>query len=161
MRILSVRTAARVVVSFAAAALLAIGLAPAPAQAQAQHHPDGDVETQAITHVWAHWKNSSSNTNGGVAETTTFHKNLVVEDFYSDGWGTRAQFQRLTRNSSGNAVWVDWGGVCFDDTSTGNSAGGRTVCERNPPAGSTMRIHVWASQSGTYRWDSYSPSIKF
>jgi hypothetical protein len=136
------------------AVLLTVGFAAAPSHAQAE-------EQSAVPRIYVWWKDPAKNHNGGLAQTNGFHKNLVVEDFYPDGWGTRAQFQILTWHPDGYRYWKDWGGVCFDDTNTGNGPGGVTICERNPPAGSTMRIHIWASKSGTYKWHNYSEPITF
>lgn len=132
----------------ATALLAAVALAPSTAHAAEPNH------------AWAWWKNPSSSFNGGVGETWSNGENIVVEDFRADGWGTRGQLQVLTWDPAGYRYWKNTGGVCFDDTSTSNTAGGRTVCDRNVAEGATFRIHVWASQSGTYKWHSYSPEIR-
>lgn len=142
----------RGLVAAAASVLMLMGLSAAPAQAE----PSVNAES---SHAWAHWRDPSKNTNGGVGEIRSLGENIVLEDFYKDGWGTRGQLQLLVRHPDGYQTWENLGGVCFDDTSTGNTVGGRTVCERNVPEGRSFRLHVWASQSGTYKWHSYTPFI--
>ncbi|MCC3761857.1 hypothetical protein K3N28_02055 [Glycomyces sp. TRM65418] len=148
MRIRSRKNVRHALIALAAGILVAVGLAPSAAHAAEPNH------------TWAWWKNPAHVNNGGVAETRSYGENLVVEDFRADGWGTRAQLQVLTWDPAGYQYWKNHGGVCFDDTSTGNSSGGRTVCDRNVAEGATFRVHIWASQSGTYKWHEYSPSIK-
>ena len=130
------------------ASLVALGaLAPSAAQAE--------PSTQQTELAWAHWKDPAKTTNGGLAQTRSHIHNIVVEDFYADGWGTRGQLQIQKYNPAGYYYWVDHGGECFDDTSTG----GATVCQRSVPKGQIFRVHVWASKSGTYQWHNYSPGI--
>jgi hypothetical protein len=141
------KTMARACAVLAAAIVIGIGLAPSAAQAAEPNH------------AWVWWKNPAHTNNGGVAETWSNGENLLVEDFRADGWGTRAQLQVRTLDPAGYWYWKNTGGVCFDDTSTSNTAGGKTVCDRNVAEGATFRIHIWASDSGTYKWHEYSPSL--
>jgi hypothetical protein len=113
----------------------------------------------AATHVWAFAQNPEGTYNAGVAETWSYGENIVAEDFHADGWGIRAQLQTLETAPEGYRYWTAAGGVCFDDTSTGNNGGGRTSCERNIAEGKTFRVHVWASRSGSTKWHNYSPSL--
>ena len=146
------KDAMRGLVVIAASILIIAGLAPSPAQAEPAAENDW-------THAWTWWKDPAKTANGGVGEIRSYGENIVLEDFYSDGWGTRGQLQIRKLDPAGYYYFEDFGGVCFDDTNTSNTAGGRTICNRNVPEGTTFRIHVWASKSGTYKWHSYSPYI--
>lgn len=117
------------------------------------------AQAAAPNHAWVWAQNPAGTYNAGVAETWSNGENLRVEDFHADGWGVRAQLQTLEYAPEGYRYWKNVGGVCFDDTSTSNTAGGRTVCNREVAEGKTMRIHIWASKSGSTKWHNYSPSI--
>ncbi|WP_026928982.1 hypothetical protein [Glycomyces tenuis] len=144
--------AIRGLVAIAASVLMLVGFLPSAAQAE----PSVQAEPN---YAWAWWTKPDG-FNGGLGEIRSNGENIVLEDFRPDGWGTRGQLQVQKYHPAGYYYWVDHGGVCFDDTNTSNSAGGTTVCERNVAEGTRFRIHVWASQDGTFRWHSYSPSIK-
>ncbi|GAA1383948.1 hypothetical protein [Catellatospora chokoriensis] len=137
---------ARGALMIAASSAVLVTVAPSPAHA-------------ADDHAWVWAQNDAGTYNAGVAETWSYGENLVVEDFHADGWGVRAQLQTLEYAPEGYRYWAAAGAVCFDDTSTGNSIGGRTTCNREVAEGKTFRIHIWASQSGSTKWHGYSPSI--
>ncbi len=145
MSIRSSKLLARACTVLAAAILVGFGLAPSAAQA-------ADNGT-------AFWKNPDVIYNGGRAESSSQGENLLVLDYRSDGWGTRAQLQVRTLDPAGYWYWKNTGPVCFDDTNTGGGAGGATLCDSNVAEGATYRIHIWASNSGTYKWHSYSGDI--
>lgn len=89
----------------------------------------------------------------GAANFRQYGEHLLVEDYYGDGWGTRAQLQTWhdpTKN------WVDHATECFDDQSTGG-ADGVTDCNYSLPEGETVRIHLWASRNGKTTDHRYSP----
>jgi hypothetical protein len=145
MSIRSSKTMVRLCTVLAAAILAGVGLAPSAAQAA-----DSGV---------AFWKDPGVIYNGGRAESSSDGENLLVLDYRGDGWGTRAQLQVRTLDPAGYWYWKNTGPVCFDDTSTSNSAGGATFCDSNVAENATFRIHIWASSGGTYKWHSYSGNI--
>lgn len=149
------RRSSHAFVAVAAAALTAVALTPSTAHAENQAEINAENN-----HAWAWWKAPSSTGNGGVAETWSNGENLLLEDFKSDGWGTRAQLQKLLPDSSGVMHWVNHSKPCFDDTSTSNTNAGRTVCYYNISEGTSMRVHIWASKKGSTKYHSYSPAIK-
>lgn len=145
MSIRSSKLALRAATALAAALVAGFTLAPGAAQ--------------AASSGTAFWKDPAQIYNGGRAESSSSGENLALLDFRADGWGTRAQLQVKTLDPAGYWYWKNTGPVCFDDTNTSNSAGGMTVCDSNVAEGATYRIHIWASQSGTYKWHDYSGEI--
>jgi len=145
MSIRSSKLLVRACTALAAALLAGFALAPSAAQ--------------AASSGTAFWKDPDSIYNGGRAESSSSGENLALLDFRADGWGTRAQLQVKTLDPAGYWYWKNTGPVCFDDTSTSNSAGGMTVCDSNVAENHTYRIHIWASSSGTYKWHNYSGEI--
>lgn len=145
MSIRSSKLLARACTVLAAAVLAGFALAPGVAQAA----DNGTV----------FWKNPDVIYNGGRADSSSQGENLLVLDYRSDGWGTRAQLQVKTLDPAGYWYWKNTGPVCFDDTSTGSGAGGATLCDSNVAERATYRIHIWASSGSTYRWHNYSGEI--
>ncbi|MDO3703243.1 hypothetical protein Q3W71_16340 [Micromonospora sp. C28SCA-DRY-2] len=111
-------------------------------------------------YAWAAWAVPGASINGGVAKLYADGEILRLEDFQADGWGTRAQIQKLMPDSSGVLHWVNHSSPCFDDTSTSNTSGGMTVCNYNTAENIPIRVHVWASRDGVYKYHNYSPSIR-
>ncbi|GAA3246608.1 hypothetical protein ACFO1B_49660 [Dactylosporangium siamense] len=119
-----------------------------------------DVASAASNgYAWACWIKPGSATNGGCAKFYADGDTLRVWDYTADGWGTRAQIQKLLPDSNGVMHWVNHSSDCFDDTSTSNTNKGATVCNYNVTEGIQVRVHVWASHSGTTAYHIYSPSI--
>ncbi|MCD0443991.1 hypothetical protein LO763_10180 [Glycomyces sp. A-F 0318] len=147
MTVRRLKRTAQAAATLAASIFFVMALAPSPAQAQNNYH----------AWVWA--QNPAGTYNAGVAEIRSYGENILVEDFHPDGWGVRAQLQTLEWAPEGYRYWKNHGGVCFDDTSRGNTARGATVCDRNVAEGQEFRVHIWASQSGSTKWHHYSPSI--
>ncbi|MEU6858287.1 hypothetical protein AB0B28_05350 [Glycomyces sp. NPDC046736] len=147
MRNPSARRALRHVVVLVAAFMLVVGAAPSSAHAANNYK----------AWVWA--QNPQGTYNAGLAQTWSQGENILLEDFHADGWGVRAQLQTLEWDPAGYRYWKNHGGVCFDDTSTSNAPGGRTLCDRNVAEGKEYRIHIWASKSGATKWHNYSPGI--
>jgi hypothetical protein len=88
----------------------------------------------------------------GAANFNDYGEKLSVDDYYADGWGTRAQLQVWHHPTS---TWFDHGSPCFDDQSTGG-ADGVTVCDYEVAEGAQVRIHLWASRSGSTTDHRYS-----
>ena len=150
---------------FAASILVLVGLSTSAAQAESGIEIDDAVQVDGVlaeepNMAYVHWRNPSWSYNGGVGDIRSYGENIVVLDFKADGWGTRGQLQVLKWDSNGSRYAQNHGGVCFDDTNRQNAPLGKTVCDRNVGEGKYFRIHVWASNSGTYRWHAYSPWIK-
>lgn len=89
----------------------------------------------------------------GAANFQQTGEHLLVEDYYADGWGTRAQLQTWHDPTQ---HWVDHSTPCFDDQSTGG-ADGVTDCNYSLPEGESVRIHLWASKNGDTTDHRYSP----
>lgn len=85
---------------------------------------------------------------GGCGTLQTYGEVVTSTDAAADGWGTRAQIQVYS-----NGYWVDHSHNCFDDTSQGSP---ETTCNYSITDGTTIRLHVWASHSGTFKADVYS-----
>ncbi|GAB3856147.1 hypothetical protein ACFPIJ_59000 [Dactylosporangium cerinum] len=132
-----------------AAALIAAALVATPGAASAGSNG----------YAYACWIKPGSVTNGGCAKLYAEGDFLRLIDYTADGWGTRAQIQKLLPDSHGVLQWVNHSSACFDDTSTSNSIKGYTVCNYNVTEGTTIRVHTWASHSGTTAYHIYSPSI--
>jgi hypothetical protein len=111
-------------------------------------------------YVWACWIEPGEIINGGCGKFHQYGEIVVARDNRADGWGTRAQIQKLLPDSSGVLHWVNHSSACFDDTSTGNTANGGMSCNYSINEGVKVRLHVWASNSGVYKWHVYSPSIE-
>ncbi|MBC9716212.1 hypothetical protein H9Y04_27105 [Streptomyces sp. TRM66268-LWL] len=60
---------------------------------------------------------------------------LRVRDYKADGYGARAQAYRKVRTE-----WVKVGGVCFDDTSTGNPD---RYCDLAIAETTDVKIRLW------------------
>jgi len=95
---------------------------------------------------WNTW--SGATFGGGNGTLEPLGEKLWAEDLQPDGWGTRAQLQY--KGSDG--AWHNTGGVCFDDTSTT----GATLCDRSVAEGTSVRVHIWASNDGATRAGNYS-----
>lgn len=93
------------------------------------------------------WNHDGS--RGGCAAITTAGEILHVTDGAADGWGTRAQIQKYQ-----NGLWVNHSSNCFDDTSRGTP---ETTCNYSIPDGTSIRIHIWASNGNAWAYDNYSP----
>ncbi|SCL44541.1 hypothetical protein GA0070606_0338 [Micromonospora citrea] len=111
-------------------------------------------------YAWACWKAPDDRINGGCAKLYANGEILRVEDMQADGWGVRAQIQKYVPDSKGVKRWVNHSTPCFDDTSTSNTNGGMTVCNYNTAENIPIRVHIWASRNGVYKYHNYSPSIK-
>ncbi|MFG3703396.1 hypothetical protein ACGF7U_01460 [Micromonospora sp. NPDC047670] len=142
----------------AAAVAVAVPLALAATAVPASANDAG--ADSADGYVWACWRTSANATlNGGCVTFYQYGEVLLAEDFQADGWGTRGQIQKWLPDSNGVYRWVNHSSDCFDDTSTGNTSAGRTSCQYSIAEGVKVRVHVWASRSGTYAFHNYSPSI--
>lgn len=133
------------------AILLALVAPPRPASADAD----------SIEYAWAYWQPPGSVNAGGYGMFFSYGEVLRVQDWLADGWGTRAQIQKLLPDSSGVLHWVNHSSNCFDDTSRGDtSPGGWTTCNYSLSEGTIARVHVWASRDGATRHHEYSPGIR-
>ena len=142
----------RLKAAIAALAAIPLVLAATPNAASADDH---------IEYAWAYWQAPGSATAGGYGMFFSYGEVLRVQDWTADGWGTRAQIQKLLPDSNGVLHWVNHSTNCFDDTSRGDtSPGGWTTCNYSLPEGTMARVHVWASRDGATRYHEYSPGIR-
>src|SRR4051812_44218758 len=92
--------------AFAVAAAVSLALVGTPGAAHA------DVNTD---YAWAYWQAPGSTTSGGYGVLMAYGEILQVQDWHADGWGTRAQIQKLLPDSNGVMHWVNHSTNCFDD----------------------------------------------